>query len=229
MSPDHDAGARFQAGEHRSVDLESTFYLIERARAGDQEALERLFTRHLKPLQRWARGRLPTWARDLADTDTADAPHVALVNRGMAERRWPGASPIGRRILLPGPSNVQAPIMIVGVVADVRQSDWIGSPDDEVYLALAQRIGARPAGRSFEWSSSSMPMPSSCFPCSSNCSDRRRPSLPVPPRAKRLREAGRRCWGAAGRRRTWNRRLRRRSSARRRQSGPACLEDGLPS
>jgi len=52
-----------------SHDLDSTFQLIERARAGDDEALERLFARHLKPLQRWARGRLPKWARDLADTD----------------------------------------------------------------------------------------------------------------------------------------------------------------
>ena len=50
-------------------ELDSTFQLIERARAGDQEALERLFARHVKPLQRWARGRLPKWARDLADTD----------------------------------------------------------------------------------------------------------------------------------------------------------------
>ena len=51
------------------VDPESTFSLIERARAGDDEALERLFAKHLKPLQRWATGRLPKWARDLADTD----------------------------------------------------------------------------------------------------------------------------------------------------------------
>jgi RNA polymerase sigma-70 factor (ECF subfamily) len=51
------------------VDPESTFSLIERARAGDVEALERLFAKHLKPLQRWATGRLPKWARDLADTD----------------------------------------------------------------------------------------------------------------------------------------------------------------
>jgi RNA polymerase sigma-70 factor (ECF subfamily) len=50
-------------------DTESTFHLIDRARAGDREALERLFTRHLKPLQRWASGRLPRWARDLAETD----------------------------------------------------------------------------------------------------------------------------------------------------------------
>ena len=65
--PDEAAGDRLP-GE-RSGDVESTFHLIERARAGDQEALERLFARHLKPLQRWARGRLPRWARDLADTD----------------------------------------------------------------------------------------------------------------------------------------------------------------
>jgi RNA polymerase sigma-70 factor (ECF subfamily) len=31
--------------------------------------LDRLFARHLKPLQRWASGRLPRWARDLASTD----------------------------------------------------------------------------------------------------------------------------------------------------------------
>lgn len=51
------------------ADLESTFELIDRARNGDRVALDRLFARHLPPLQRWASGRLPKWARDLADTD----------------------------------------------------------------------------------------------------------------------------------------------------------------
>jgi RNA polymerase sigma-70 factor (ECF subfamily) len=51
------------------ADPESTFHLLDRARLGDQEALEQLFSRYLKPLQRWAKGRLPGWARDLADTD----------------------------------------------------------------------------------------------------------------------------------------------------------------
>jgi RNA polymerase sigma-70 factor (ECF subfamily) len=50
------------------AESESTFDLIDRAKAGDQHAIERLFARHLKPLQRWAQGRLPQWARDLADT-----------------------------------------------------------------------------------------------------------------------------------------------------------------
>lgn len=47
---------------------DSTSTLIERARAGDRAALDALFARCSPPLVRWARGRLPRWARDLADT-----------------------------------------------------------------------------------------------------------------------------------------------------------------
>ena len=52
-----------------SPGLDSTFELIRRAQRGDQQALDRLFARHLAPLRRWASGRLPRAARDLADTD----------------------------------------------------------------------------------------------------------------------------------------------------------------
>ena len=47
---------------------ESTFQLLARARAGDRSALDTLFGRYLPRLQRWASGRLPKWARDVADT-----------------------------------------------------------------------------------------------------------------------------------------------------------------
>jgi RNA polymerase sigma-70 factor (ECF subfamily) len=39
------------------------------ARGGDRHALDRLFVRYMKPLKRWAHGRLPRWARDMRDTD----------------------------------------------------------------------------------------------------------------------------------------------------------------
>ncbi len=52
-----------------SPQLESTFQLIERVRQGDRDALDRLLARHVGPLRRWISGRLPQWARDLADTD----------------------------------------------------------------------------------------------------------------------------------------------------------------
>ena len=42
--------------------------LLERAREGDSGALNRLFVRYLPRLRRWAHRRVPTWARDAADT-----------------------------------------------------------------------------------------------------------------------------------------------------------------
>jgi RNA polymerase sigma-70 factor, ECF subfamily len=48
--------------------LESTVELLARVREGDREALDRLITRCLPPLRRWARGRLPSAARGALDT-----------------------------------------------------------------------------------------------------------------------------------------------------------------
>ena len=48
---------------------ESSTELILKARAGDEAALERLFARYHASLRRWAHGRLPRWARDIADTE----------------------------------------------------------------------------------------------------------------------------------------------------------------
>jgi len=51
------------------TDPATTFELVERARQGDPVALDSLFTRHAPRLRRWASGRLPSWARDMTDTD----------------------------------------------------------------------------------------------------------------------------------------------------------------
>jgi RNA polymerase sigma-70 factor (ECF subfamily) len=58
-------------GPERSSDrpqLYSSLTLLARARAGDRVALELLIARYLPRMQRWASGRLPQWARDMADT-----------------------------------------------------------------------------------------------------------------------------------------------------------------
>jgi RNA polymerase sigma-70 factor (ECF subfamily) len=52
--------------------------LIGRARQGDDEAIGALFARHVPAVRRWARGRLPRWARDIADT--ADLVQDAVLN-----------------------------------------------------------------------------------------------------------------------------------------------------
>ncbi|HSC29153.1 MAG TPA: sigma-70 family RNA polymerase sigma factor [Vicinamibacterales bacterium] len=63
-SPDSDD--RPEAPESLAAD--TTFRLLERARGGDRDALDDLFARHIPVLRRWASGRLPRWARDIADT-----------------------------------------------------------------------------------------------------------------------------------------------------------------
>ena len=57
-----------QASEDLLERSSETLDLITRAQAGDALAVESLVERCLPPLRRWARGRLPQYARDLADT-----------------------------------------------------------------------------------------------------------------------------------------------------------------
>jgi len=85
---DHDADAGGGA-----PGLDSTFVLVERAKAGDQRALDRLFTRYLPSLRRWASGRLPRWTRDLMDTDDLVQETVlrAVKRMGHFESRHEGA------------------------------------------------------------------------------------------------------------------------------------------
>jgi RNA polymerase sigma-70 factor, ECF subfamily len=51
------------------VDDESSLELLAKVRAGDDDALNRLLARQLPRLRRWAKGRLPSWARDREATD----------------------------------------------------------------------------------------------------------------------------------------------------------------
>jgi RNA polymerase sigma factor (sigma-70 family) len=53
----------------RLMDSESSVELLERVRSGDAEALDLLLRRYVPALRRWASGRLPQWARDLAETE----------------------------------------------------------------------------------------------------------------------------------------------------------------
>jgi RNA polymerase sigma factor (sigma-70 family) len=80
--------------EPRSIaQEEQTGPLLERARQGDADALDRLLSRHLPLLRRWAAGRLPRWARDIADTTDLvhDTVVVALRHLDAFEHRGDGA------------------------------------------------------------------------------------------------------------------------------------------
>ena len=73
--------------------LETTISLLARAKSGDETALEQLVERSLPPLRRWARGRLPLWARGLAETQdlVQDAVMRTLPRLKSFEAAHPGA------------------------------------------------------------------------------------------------------------------------------------------
>jgi RNA polymerase sigma-70 factor, ECF subfamily len=73
--------------------LTATQLLLERVRAGDATALNRLMDRYLPRLSRWASGRLPQWARDVSDTDdlVQDTLIRSVANLGHFEARGEGA------------------------------------------------------------------------------------------------------------------------------------------
>src|SRR4051794_9908411 len=71
----------------------SSLLLIERARAGDNAALDELVRRYLPRLRRWASGRLPAAARGLLDTDdiVQETMVKAVRNLGHADLERDGA------------------------------------------------------------------------------------------------------------------------------------------
>ena len=73
--------------------LTGTLELLEQFRRGDARARDLLVERSLPQLRKWARGRLPQWARSLSDTQdlVQDAVMRALPKLESFEARHPGA------------------------------------------------------------------------------------------------------------------------------------------
>jgi predicted permease len=84
--------------------------------------------------------RLPVVrGRDIAESDTLDAPGVVLINERAARRYWPGEDPLGKRISF-GTAEGGKPqwVIIAGVVKDAKQESWADEPEPETYLAAFQ-------------------------------------------------------------------------------------------
>ncbi|MFC1640107.1 FtsX-like permease family protein, partial [Gemmatimonadota bacterium] len=79
--------------------------------------------------------------RDLSLADDADAPTIVLVNQGFAERFFPGADPIGRRIREGTSESQEEWMTIVGVVPNMQMQGFDPDRSDPAgyYVPLAQR------------------------------------------------------------------------------------------
>jgi putative ABC transport system permease protein len=88
--------------------------------------------------------------RPIRDGDGASAPTVAVINRTVQRRYFGDADPVGAVMVWHGAQGLTAPVQIVGVVADVRQTALAREAWPEVFMdyrqvtALQERWGASP-------------------------------------------------------------------------------------
>jgi RNA polymerase sigma-70 factor (ECF subfamily) len=145
---------------------ESTLSLLARARAGDEQATNDLFARYGPAIRRWASGRLPRWARDLAETsdlvqDTllrtfkrlGDFDHrgegaffaylrQALMNRVRDElrrvERLPGPAPLDDQLADPGHSPLVEAIGAEALDRYDRALDRLSEDERELITARVE-------------------------------------------------------------------------------------------
>ena len=78
--------------------------------------------------------------REFTRADDASRGDVTIINQALAERHWPGESPIGRRIKTRG--NDSRPddwLTIIGVVSNIRYYSWESETPDELFVYFRQR------------------------------------------------------------------------------------------
>jgi predicted permease len=75
--------------------------------------------------------------RGFLETDTADSVPVVIVNEAMAKKYWPGKDVLGKQIRVPAQ---HAPMIIVGVVANMKHLSMREDPGPEMYVPYTQDV-----------------------------------------------------------------------------------------
>lgn len=116
-------------------DLSTGFYVEGRAREPDNQLPQTNYSA-VSPNYFAAMGIPLVAGRAFTDRDDKDAPRVAIVSAALAQRYFPGESPIGKRInVVTGPESFRE---IVGVVADVKQKGLTQEITPHVYEPFSQ-------------------------------------------------------------------------------------------
>ncbi|HVG21687.1 MAG TPA: ABC transporter permease, partial [Blastocatellia bacterium] len=79
--------------------------------------------------------------RDFTDHDTKETTGAVIINESFARRHWPAEEPLGKRITIT--DGDPDPREVVGVVRDLKQSDWTAEPIEEMYLPHLQSAEPR--------------------------------------------------------------------------------------
>jgi putative ABC transport system permease protein len=73
--------------------------------------------------------------RDFTTHDTEQSPPVVIINEPFARRHWPNEDPLGKRIRVADEDILRE---IVGVVKALKQDQWTGEPNLEMYSPYLQ-------------------------------------------------------------------------------------------
>jgi len=91
----------------------------------------------------FANMRLPMLSgRAFTEADTSTSQLVAIVNQTFAKRLWPDQDPIGRKFSYEGEKPTGAPVTVVGVVRNSKDSDVSDEPRNLFYVPLTQNFNA---------------------------------------------------------------------------------------
>jgi predicted permease len=77
--------------------------------------------------------------RGFNDSDFGGEANVAVISEDAARLLWPGRDPIGSRATIVSPDMPDAPLQIIGIVANVRASDIDQRTTPQVYVPSAWR------------------------------------------------------------------------------------------
>ena len=80
--------------------------------------------------------------REFLETDTATSPRVAVINKAMADKYWPGRSPIGGRL-----QQGDGWVTVVGVVEDAVTTSLKDPRQPFAYLAFEQWLTGKHSRR----------------------------------------------------------------------------------
>jgi putative ABC transport system permease protein len=76
--------------------------------------------------------------RDIAASDRADAPPVAVINTQLANLLWPGQSPLGKTVPVGFPGGGARELSVIGVIGDVHYASFDAPVMPELYLPYTQ-------------------------------------------------------------------------------------------
>jgi putative ABC transport system permease protein len=122
-------------GQYDGAKAQSATLARNGSRAGIDADLNAVSSGYLEAMGvRLIRGRL------IANTDTSNAPKVALIDETLARTLWPGVDPVGRRINIDDPAK---PVwrQVIGILAPMRNQSLETAARPGIFVPIDQSTG----------------------------------------------------------------------------------------